>query len=99
MNYFSSTYEYDTTPLKSVQQTELASIGIIVAVGIILYFLLPILQKKLDDLKTKQEKIEKKKKIQDLILMKELQGEIETEMREALIHSELRSKKEGEPAA
>lgn len=53
----------------------------------------------LDDKKKLKTKTEKKKFIEELIMMKEIQGEIEQEMREALIHSELRSKKEHEPAA
>jgi hypothetical protein len=99
MNYFASTYGYDTAPLQSIQQTELAYIGAIAAAGIFAYFLLPVFRKMLDDRKAKREKNAKKNRIKDLILMKEIQGEIETEMREALIHSELRSKKEGEPSA
>ncbi len=44
--------------------------------------------------KAKIDKESKKLAIGDLIKMKEIQGEIERDMREALIRSELRSKEE-----
>lgn len=64
--------------------------------GAFIFFLLPYIREWQEERQKKQNKLEKKRMLEDLIVMKELQGEIEQEMREALIHSELRSKKEGE---
>lgn len=62
------------------------------------YFLLPLAKAALDRRAKAKSKSDKKKVIEELIMMKEIQGEIEQEMREALIHEELRSKKEPVPA-
>lgn len=97
MNFFWSSYSYDSSMLLSIEPSEYAYIGGIVAVGMILYFILPILKKIRDTKKIQKEKRENKQRIQDLIAMKEIQSEIDQEMREALIHSELRSKKENQP--
>ncbi len=99
MNFFNSIYSYNTEPLLNMQWDDFMYVGIISGVGVFLYFLLPVIKKFFENRKIKKDKDAKKQMIKDLILMKELQGEIDQEMREALIHSELRSKKEGEPAA
>ena len=65
----------------------------------LLYFVLPFLKKILDARKIQEEKKQNKQKILDLVTMKEIQGEIDQEMREALIHSELHSKKGQQPEA
>lgn len=99
MNFFWSSYSYDSSMLLALEPSEYAYIGGIVAVGILLYFILPILKKMRDTQKIQKEKKLNKQRIQDLIAMKEIQWEIDQEMREALIHSELRSKKEHQPEA
>ncbi len=99
MNFFWSSYSYDNSLLLALEPSEYTYVGGIVAVGILLYFVLPILKKILDARKIQKEKKQNKQKILDLIAMKEIQWEIDQEMREALIHSELRSKKEQEPGA
>ncbi len=99
MNFFWSVYAYDTASLLVIHGNDILYIGVISAIWVITYFVLPIIKKMLDDKKKLKTKTEKKKFIEELIMMKEIKGEIEQEMREALIHSELRSKKEHEPAA
>ncbi len=94
MNFFWSAYSYDIAPLLIITWEEALFIGIIVLIWIIVYFVMLIIKKKLDDKKKLKTKADKKKFIEELIMMKEIQGEIEQEMREALIHSELRAKKE-----
>lgn len=66
--------------------------------GAFIYFLLPYIREWQEERQKKRNKLEKKRMLEELIIMKELQGEIEQEMRDALIHTELRSKKEEEPA-
>jgi len=73
-------------------------VAVIAALGVAIYFTLPIIRAALERRAKLKTKSEKKKVIEELIMMKEIQGEIEQEMREALIHEELRSKKETEPA-
>ncbi|MDD2745020.1 MAG: hypothetical protein PHU93_00610 [Candidatus Gracilibacteria bacterium] len=98
MNFFGSIYAYDTASLLVIHGDDIIYIGVISVIGVITYFVLPIIKKILDERKKLKTKTEKKKFIEELIMMKEIQGEIEQEMREALIHSELRSKKEHGPA-
>jgi len=94
MNFFWSTYSYDTAPLLVITREDMIFVGVIAFAWIIVYFVMPIIKKKLDDRKKRKTKADKKKFIEELIMMKEIQGEIEQEMREALIHSELRAKKD-----
>ncbi len=87
-------YQYDTAILtQSGRLDQLISLGILVW-GTAILVALPHLYIWLEVRKTKAEKEDKKLAIGDLIKMKEIQGEIEREMREALIRSELRSKEE-----
>jgi hypothetical protein len=94
MNFLSSTYSYNFDLLKNMETIDgITGLWGIVAGGILFLFLL-LLAKKREAIKIAREKALKKKTLWDLVTMKEIQGEIEQEMRDALIRAELRSKKD-----
>lgn len=85
-------YTYNYSVISGITQTDqIIGVGIVVA-GIILYLILPSLYQYLERRALLREKNIKRQAIGDLISMKEIQGEIEKEMRDALIRSELRAK-------
>jgi type II secretory pathway pseudopilin PulG len=89
-----TTYTYDYSAITGITQTDqIIGVGMVV-VGIILYIVLPSFYQYLEARALLREKNIKRQAIGDLISMKEIQGEIEKEIRDALIRSELRAKPE-----
>jgi hypothetical protein len=94
-----ATYAYNFSLISGItQMDQIIGVGIVIA-GIILYMVLPSFYRFLEGQAILREKNIKRQAIGDLISMKEIQGEIEKEMRDALIRSELRAKPGSSTAA
>jgi hypothetical protein len=89
-----SAYTYDYSAVSGITQTDQIIAAGILVVGIILYIVLPSVYRYFEERGLLREKNIKRQAIGDLISMKEIQGEIEKEIRDALIRSELRAKPE-----
>jgi hypothetical protein len=90
-------YSYNYAVISEITQADMAIGAGILVVGALIYLGLPTLYKKLEERAQLQQKSLKRQAIGDLISMKEIQGELEKEMRDALIRSELREKATAAP--
>ncbi|MFZ4461512.1 MAG: hypothetical protein ACOYN2_03035 [Patescibacteria group bacterium] len=66
--------------------------GGVLGVAITIYLLLPMVSQALDSMNMRQKKREKKQALSELIIMKDIQTEIDEEMKQAMIRSALREK-------
>lgn len=92
MEFLQKPFEYNLQIITNTEPSIVLSV-IFLAVGITLYIGLIFLDSKMEARKNEAAAKKKKEALQDMILMKDIQHEMDIEMREALIREELRSKK------
>lgn len=93
MDLFETTYRQDASVLLgSLSLVELATAFVLILLLIGLFFSIPKLAKLFEDYRKKKTKKKNQNVIQDLKMMKEIQTEIDEEMKQALIAKALREK-------
>jgi hypothetical protein len=92
MDFLQKPFEYNIQSLVSTESNLLVG-ALFLTVGIVMYFGMILLDEKMEDYKQTIAIKKKKEALQDMILMKDIQEEIDVEMKEALIREELRAKK------
>lgn len=98
MNLIPGQFQYDPSLIKSYPFTlaspdllVLTLLGALIAIFFLLHIFLPYLHGYVIVKKEEQLKLEKKKTIQDLIMMKEIQTELEKEIEQAMLKNSLKS--------
>lgn len=92
MEFLQTPFEYNIQSLLSTESSiffGMVSLGIWVGI----FFGMILLEKKIESIKKNIANKKKRESLQNMILMKSIQEEMDIEMKEALIRSELRSKK------
>jgi hypothetical protein len=93
MNLLETPYVLNANALQtSITPDEYVIAGGMLAAAALLYFVLPKVVKFFETRKEKQIKLEKRQALNDLVKMKEIQTEIDEEMKQAMIQSALREK-------
>ncbi len=90
MNLLPTAYTYTASSiLNHLSEREMIIAGVVLLIGIVFYGILPFVSRFLQEKAKSKEALEKKQTIADLRLMKELQTEIEADMKQALIRASL----------